>query len=101
MLQRWDAFPFRREELKDFLCYLINIVYHRLLKALYQYRMPSQQARRRCLRILTATSKSAATLYPINYRSDKLVRLLLAARMVALADGLNATLWRIRKRRMR
>lgn len=82
--------------LQDYVAHHIALHYHKLIKALYQYSTVPAKQRYACLKTVNSDAY-IASLYPVTYRSDRLIRWLMQHRLIVIADRLNIMLWYIRK----
>lgn len=91
-----DRGLFRNELTKQYAYYRTSIQYHFFILSLYHYHHSANE-RRKYLKELFSLGKIAESLYPIMYKSDKVIKKLFVKKWFIFGDLLNYIIWRIRK----
>jgi len=96
LLQRIENDSFRYQFQVDFAKNRACFMFHRYVKSLYGHKVHSRKQRRSSLIKVCTASRKAIHFYPTQFKSDRIICLMLSAKCYFLADFLAEFFWRLR-----
>lgn len=98
LLERLQKDDFRTKYNRDFAENRAYFMFYRFVKSLYACKQHSRKRRRNNMRKVCDVSVDAVKYYPLQYKSDRLIKQMLVAKCFFTADILAEFFWRLRMR---